>query len=239
LSYNKGAMVLHMLRFKLGTPVFLQGLKNYLADSDLAFGYASTSDLRLHLEAVSGQSLSEFFNDWVYGQGYPSYQFQVENLANNQVKITVSQTQSHPSVSFFEMPVPIKLVGSNNQQLDLILNHTTNNQVFIENVPFTVTSMLFDAEKDLITKNNFVSLDNAQVNPETIMKLYPNPASNILNLHVPTDVEVTRTVFYNTLGQTLSISNQTRWDVSGFASGIYFLKVFTKSGVNTFTFIKP
>ncbi|RYG07004.1 MAG: M1 family peptidase, partial [Chitinophagaceae bacterium] len=80
LSYNKGAMVVHMLRWKLGDTAFFQGLKNYLADANLAYGYAETNHLKLHLETVSGQSLTEFFNDWLYGQGYPSYQVQVENL---------------------------------------------------------------------------------------------------------------------------------------------------------------
>ncbi|MCK5638636.1 MAG: M1 family metallopeptidase, partial [Flavobacteriaceae bacterium] len=40
LSYRKGAMILHMLRYKLGDDQFFQALKNYLADPDLAFSYA-------------------------------------------------------------------------------------------------------------------------------------------------------------------------------------------------------
>ena len=52
LSYDKGAMVLEMLRFKMGDVAFFQALKNYLADTNLAFKYAATSDLKAHLEAV-------------------------------------------------------------------------------------------------------------------------------------------------------------------------------------------
>ena len=78
LSYNKGAMVLNMLRLKLGTTNFLQGLRNYLNDVDLAYDYAVTPDLIEHLEAVSGLDLTEFFNDWVYKQGYPIYSIQAE-----------------------------------------------------------------------------------------------------------------------------------------------------------------
>ena len=67
LSYSKGAMILHMLRYKLGDTDFFQAIKNYLADPDLAFSYAVTKDLQNHLETVSGEDLTEFFNDWFYG----------------------------------------------------------------------------------------------------------------------------------------------------------------------------
>jgi aminopeptidase N len=126
LSYNKGAMVLHMLRFKLGDSVFFQGLRNYLADSNLAYKYAVTTDLKSHLEAVYGSSLTEFFNDWVYNQGYPIYNITVQNTAPGQAKITVAQTTSHTSVPFFEMPVPIRLLGTSGQSQDVVVNNTVN-----------------------------------------------------------------------------------------------------------------
>ena len=44
LSYNKGAMVLHMLRKKIGDANFFQGLKNYLNNTNHAYAYAKTED---------------------------------------------------------------------------------------------------------------------------------------------------------------------------------------------------
>lgn len=238
LTYNKGAMVVNMLRFKLGDANFFQGLKNYLADTNLAYKYAQSSDLKYHLETVSGLSLTEFFDDWVYGQGYPSYQFQVENLDSNQVKITVNQTQSHSSVSFFEMPLPVRLLGSNGQQLNVILNNINNNQSFIENVSFAVTSVIFDFDKQIISKNNQVTLSNDKIDFENVMRLYPNPTSSMLNLQLPTDSSIEKVIFYNTLGQVISTSNQTSWDVSSFANGVYYLKVISSFEGKTFRFIK-
>lgn len=238
LSYNKGAMVVNMLRFKLGDVNFFQGVKNYLADTTLAYGYAQSADLKAHLEAVSGLSLTEFFNDWIYGQGHPSYQVQAQNLGNNQVKITLNQTQSHASVSFFEMPVPVRLLGNNGQQLNLVLNHTTNGQIFIENVPFVVSSVLLDPEKNLISKNNQVTLNNTDVKLDTPMRLYPNPASSLLHLYIPENTKINKVVFYNALGQVILTSNDSSWNVSNFAQGVYVLKVFAESDSKTFTFIK-
>jgi aminopeptidase N len=74
----------------------------------LAYGYAITQDLQYHLEAVHGINLTEFFNDWVYNQGYPSYNINGKQRCKSSL-ITVNQTQSNASVSFFEMPIPGKI----------------------------------------------------------------------------------------------------------------------------------
>jgi aminopeptidase N len=76
LSYNKGSMVTHMLRWVMGDTAFFQALQNYLNDSKLSYGYAITDDLVAHLEAEHGASLTEFFNDWLYNQGYQTYEVQ-------------------------------------------------------------------------------------------------------------------------------------------------------------------
>jgi hypothetical protein len=156
LSYNKGAMVLHMLRWKLGDTQFYQAINNYLEDATLAFGYAKTEDLQSHLEAVSGMDLTEFFNDWIYGQGYPSYQLAWSDQGSG-VRIELSQTTSHASVPFFEMPVPV-LVSGNGQEMMLTLDHNINGQIFEIELPFTVTSVSLDPDQWLISKNNTVVL---------------------------------------------------------------------------------
>jgi aminopeptidase N len=78
----------------MGDALFFQALKNYLADTNLAFKYAVTSDLQTHLEAVYGSSLQEFFNDWVYNQGYPTYAIAFQNNYNGTVAINVNQIRS-------------------------------------------------------------------------------------------------------------------------------------------------
>lgn len=50
LSYSKGAMVLHMLRKKLGDADFYQATQDYLDDPALAYGYAKTPNFRQKLE---------------------------------------------------------------------------------------------------------------------------------------------------------------------------------------------
>lgn len=149
-SYNKGAMLVQMLRWKLGDADFFTGLQNYLADPNLAYGYAHTSDLQAHLEAVSGLNLTEFFNDWFYGQGWPTYDIQWNNTGN-QVNIEVNQTQSHASVSFFEMPIPITFTDGTNEET-VILDNTFDGQLFSRTLGFVPTSADFDPERWILAK---------------------------------------------------------------------------------------
>jgi len=238
LSYNKGAMVVNMLRWKLGDANFFQGLKNFLADTNLAFDYAGTDDLKAHLETISGESLTEFFDDWVYKQGYPSYSIEAQNIGNGQVKFTVNQTQSHPSVSFFEMPLPVRVYGNAGQEMDLVLNNTSNNQQFIENVPFVVTNFDFDPKREIISQNNSTALSREGFPSLEGLVLFPNPSSEIVQLKVPQDLKVQEVIFYNTIGQTIKTSTETSWNIADFASGVYFVKVFTDFGMKQIKFVK-
>jgi aminopeptidase N len=239
LTYNKGAMVLHMLRFKLGDAVFFQGLRNYLADSNLAFKYAVTANLKSHLEAVYGSSLTEFFNDWVYNQGYPIYNITVQNTSPGQARITVSQTTSHSSVPFFEMPVPVRLLGANGQSQDVVVNNTINGEQFNISVPFTVIGTQFDPTKNIISRMSMATLENENFNIDTAIQIFPNPSATTISVSIPENIEIENAVIYSVLGQKImETKSQKSWDISSFSSGIHFLTIQTNKGTKQFKFVK-
>jgi aminopeptidase N len=238
LTYNKGAMVLNMLRFKMGDALFFQGVKNYLKDINLAYKYAKTPDLQAHFEGVYGSSLNEFFNDWVYNQGYPIYTISAQNLEGGQAKFTVNQTQSDPSVSFFEMPVPVRVFGTGGQQLDLVLNNTLNGEIFIKNVPFSITSITFDPNKNIVSRNNTATLGKEKFELERI-KLYPNPTNDTISLDLPNDVTIKKVIFYNERGQKIrETKSEVSWNVTSLPSGVYFMNIITDSGTKKIKFVK-
>jgi aminopeptidase N len=239
LSYYKGSMVLEMLRWKLGEAVFFQGIKNYLADPALAYKYASTAQLQAHLEAASGTSLTEFFNDWIYNQGYPTYMISAQNSTPGQMQITINQTQSNASVSYFEMPVPIRVYGTGGEQMDLTLDNTFNGQVFTVNIPFEVNNIAFDPDIHMISKDNSAVLGNQNFSLIQNVKLYPNPAANMVNVSLPQNVALKSAVFHNILGQVvMKTDSQTSWDVSKLASGVHFVTLVTDAGTTQLKFIK-
>ena len=239
LSYNKGAMVLHMLRKKLGDTAFFQALQDYLGTSAHAYDYAKTADFIAIVEQSSGEDLTEFFNDWLYNEGYPSYTVTWNQPSSNQVSITLSQTQSNASVSFFEAPVPLRLIGTLGEELDIVLDNTSNQQSFLEPVGFTVQSILFDPESDLISRDNSVLLSTDEFELDTDVLVYPNPTSEVLHIIKPDVLTISEIAIYNTLGQLI---DQLPWhpsmDTSSWSSGLFFVQFQTNNGVITKSVLK-
>lgn len=182
LVYKKGALILHMLRWELGEAAFWSGIRNYLADSQLAYGFASTHQLKHHLELASGKNLDYFFSQWYSGQGYPTYQIEMTTNGFNQ-EIKLNQTSSHVSVPFFKMKVPIRFLG-NGFDTTLVFQHDSSGQVFSFSLPFSPTSIQFDPEKWIVAKNTvqLISENSPVIPAQQRFWTSPNPFKNLLQI---------------------------------------------------------
>lgn len=230
LSYNKGAMVAHMLRWQLGDEDFFEGLRNFLNDEDLAFNYAVTDDLQNHLEAVSGQNLDIFFDQWIYKQGFPSYTLSSQVLSPTMIQVQISQTQSHNSVSFFKMPVSVRFLSQNGTAFDVVLNHEFNNQVFQVEVPFLVNQVIFDPEKNIISKNNNTFLTKESLETNHQIHVYPNPTTNFLEIKLPGHIDLFYVKMVNSLGQQVMQTSNQNLDLTQLSDGLYYLDIQTSEG---------
>jgi len=181
LSYYKGAYVLHMLRWLVGDENFYQSCRNYLNDNKLRYNYAKTEDLQYHFEKQCNMDLDWFFQQWIYGEGHPSYFIDAQITSTNKVLLFVKQTQSHPSVEFFKMPLPIKF-SNNEQDTTLIFNNTTNNQDTVFQLSFTPTEIIFDPNLWILSRNNNIVLNLPQNEAKTDIMVYPNPVKDKLNI---------------------------------------------------------
>ena len=111
-SYEKGALVLNMLRFLIGDDAFRGGIKHYL--ERYAFRSVDTEDLRQTLEGVSGQQLGWFFDQWVYRPGHPvleiSYRWEERR---KKVVLHVEQKQERVhDTPIFRAPVLIGITSA-------------------------------------------------------------------------------------------------------------------------------
>jgi len=92
--YSKGAIVLHMLRQRLGDDAFFAGVRKYI-DDNKAVGLVETADFRRALEATSGQSLERFFEQWVNRPGMATLDVEYTHDAEaNTLTIAVEQAQT-------------------------------------------------------------------------------------------------------------------------------------------------
>ena len=69
VSYNKGGVILHMLRNYVGNEAFFLGLKTYLLENK--YKAAEVHQLRLVFERITGKDLNWFFNQWYFNAGHP------------------------------------------------------------------------------------------------------------------------------------------------------------------------
>ena len=182
------------------------------------------------MEAASGENLTEFFNDWIYNEGYPSYTVSWNQISPTQISVTLNQTQSHASVSFFEAPVPIRILGSGGETIDTVLNNTTNGETFNIPVTFSVSSVLFDPDAHLISKNNTIlGIDN--INFETQFVVYPNPTLTDFEIKKPSNIIIKNIKLFNSLGKlVLETTSTKKVSIKNLSAGIYFVEIDTNKG---------
>ena len=237
LTYQKGAASLHMLRWLTGDSAFFQGVRNYLNDSSLAYGFAKTVDLQRHLEKSSGIQLDEFFKDWVYGKGFPTYTL-LWSQTNNQLEIEIQQNQSDPSVYFFNMPIPIQLKGAN-IDTSIILNPRFSGDQFNININEAIDSILFDPKKWILAKSDVISGLKKETNHEAKVILYPNPTKYQLNIELNYDVKIKTIQLMSINGNVISEQNyQSIIDVSHLNSGKYFINLISKEANYIYPFVR-
>jgi aminopeptidase N len=140
-SYNKGGLVLHMLRRQLGERVFRAGIRRYLEQH--AYQAVEIYDLRRAMEQVSGMDLHWFFNQWFLQPGHPELSWEWRYDGPNQtLELTVAQVQD-PSrnAPLYRLPTQIAVLGPRDrvQRFDLLIDEPVQTfQWFLEEAPVLV-----------------------------------------------------------------------------------------------------
>ena len=200
LSYRKGSYLLHMLRWELGDDAFFTGIKNYLNDPSLAYGFATTDDLKSHLEQACGHSLNSFFNKWFYGEGWPSYHIEWSQSSDQVFQIRINQSTSDSSVKFFPLHVPIEVKG-NGIDTVLVFDNTYSAQSFSVHLNSKVDTVLFDPNLELLSGNNsVVRLPSVETGSQIFE--WPNPTNGFVYITFdPQQVAMVNAKLYDASGR--------------------------------------
>lgn len=221
LTYNKGAMVLHMLRWKLGDQNFFKGLRNYINDPDLAYSFANTEDFRLHMEKASGMDLQAFFDDWIYKEGYPIYKIRWQRDARNTVTLHVEQETTSETVPFFQMNLPFK-IHTEKGDTTVIIPHTFSGEEFILHLSSQAKEIEFDPEHWLLAKSVITN--------EAEFLVYPVPADEMLHIWRPCRTRDANIKLFSSTGKEIfnfihTCAEDLTLDVSSLKPGIYILDI--------------
>ncbi|HMN40006.1 MAG TPA: M1 family aminopeptidase [Phycisphaerales bacterium] len=103
--YSKGALVLHMLRARLGDEVFFRGLRDFVQRH--RFTAVETYQFRQAMERVSGESLQRFFDQWCYRPGVPRVSVS-HAYENGTLRVSFEQLQTIDGYNpAFDLRVPV------------------------------------------------------------------------------------------------------------------------------------
>ncbi len=151
-SYNKGGAVLHMLRNYLGDEAFWAGLNRYLTTN--AHTAVEVHDLRLAFEAVSGEDLNWFFNQWYLAEGHPELDISYDYSAETQTaSVTVEQSQDGEGVpAIFQLPATIDIYLGPDQKMSERVMVNQRIQTFTFEVPSAPKLINFDADKVILAE---------------------------------------------------------------------------------------
>ena len=121
LVYNKGAMVLHMLRGLIGDDTFFAGLRRFY--HQWRFQKAGTDALQLAFEIEAGRSLGRFFERWIHEAALPELRFsyQVGNAAQGEeVVLRFEQLTER----IFDLPVTVNLAYDSGEEEAVVVQVT-------------------------------------------------------------------------------------------------------------------
>ncbi len=185
--YYKGSAVLAMLRYELGDEIFFKSIKNYLGK--FANSNATTADLIEVINETSGRDLSEFFAQWVFGRGYPSFKINTfwhpypDNDNMGYVDIIVKQVQNAGWGIYTNVPLEVNFSHSSTERTIKILNIKSIEESFHLDSVAKFTNFAYNSgyELKILAKVNTLPLSIDEQN-NMGFEIYPNPVEDYLSI---------------------------------------------------------
>ena len=235
LMYAKGASVLHMLRHVLGDSVFFRAMHAYANDPKLKYSTATTNDFQLVCETVSNKDLDYFFQEWIYGENTPTYQyFWSWNDAGDSsaLSVTIKQPSDRTNPAFFTMPLDLRIKSAVLDTTVTVFNNAVE-QTFTIPLRTKPLSVLLDPDNWVIKK--VISGKDPRPTDYILEQNYPNPfnASTKITYLIPKRENVTLTIF-DVLGREVAtlvderqdVGNyEYQWSAQNISSGVYFYRL--------------
>jgi aminopeptidase N len=150
--YEKGGLVLHMLRTLLGDEAYFAALGHYVRKH--REGSVETRDLARAVSESSGRSLDWFFDQWIHKTGYPELGVELSHDPGKKLlKVTVKQTQKTKGndTPLFRLPTTVR-VRVRGQDRDLPLEIVEAQEVFVFAVEAPPTQIIFDPGRNLLAE---------------------------------------------------------------------------------------
>ncbi|MCE1163905.1 MAG: T9SS type A sorting domain-containing protein [Bacteroidetes bacterium] len=243
ITYDKGACVLHMLRYTIGDSLFFAGLKAYATDTvNFKFKNAVTDDFTAKMSSVAGQDLTWFIEEWVKQPNHPAYQntYGISNLGGGSWRVNFKASQTLSNTTFHKMPIVIKVSFTSGSDSLIRVMNDVNNQTFLFTFNRQPTAVVFDPNNDIVIKTATLTvgvnnLENEVPKDFSLEQNFPNPFNpeTSIKFGIPKNAFVTLKIFDATGREIAALLNEQRsagvytveWKASSYPSGVYFYTI--------------
>lgn len=237
LTYAKSASILHMLRHVLGDTIFFRSIYSYANDPFLKYSTATTNDFKLICEKVSNKDLDYFFQEWIYGENVPSYQYSWNWKSagdSSELIINLQQPAGRSNPEYFTMPVDFRIVTIDKDTIVTVFNNALE-QTFRISLNSKPVSVQLDPEGWVLKK--VISGSDPYPSQYYLEQNFPNPfnSATTIRYSLPKREQVSLTI-YDILGREVETivnarqlpgSYEYHWAPQSIASGVYFYRLIS------------
>lgn len=151
IVYEKGAMVLHMLRRTIGDGHFMSVLSRFSREN--AGKLVSTGDFETEVEVVTGREMDWFFDQWIRDTGYPIYRvYHTGSEAAGKVFTVRGQLLQEQDGRVFRVIVPMAFELENGDRITREIWNTKRRQTFEYALPDKVKRVLIAPDHSVYFK---------------------------------------------------------------------------------------
>lgn len=238
LTYSKGEAIIHSLRFEVNNDsLFFAALRLYQQQN--AYGTATAETLKLVFENVTGLNLTDFFNQWYYGVGYPEFDI-AWNQVGGQTFLSVTENPTAPNITpFFNTSLELKLPSVQGDTTVRVFISQPN-QVFVFNWDNPISTVVVDPNQWILNTVGAILHNTALTDIPAVedaqLNIYPVPTQNVVAINAAKPITAVRlfdmagremTGFdYSNAGTTSTV------DLTAYAAGTYVLNIYVANASN-------
>jgi aminopeptidase N len=238
LSYKKGAAIIHMIRGELqNDSLFFSILKDYL--NRYKNSVATTGDFESVLEERTGRDFTTFFNQWIYGEGYPSITLNWRHEQDT-LYFYAFLTSSTPVTPVFDLLTGYRITTYRGDTV-IYRRHLSNYDEWKMYLPGFIENIIVDPEKWLLLAINGVN-DISKDFADQKLFLSPNPAADKIRIMYPAAHKEIKIFVVDSAGTIVftGLTDQFPYtlDLAGYKSGSYVVFLEDEQRIYSGKFIR-
>ncbi len=148
--YDKGADVAQTLRGYLGDSLFFSTLKQYFID--YAFQDISTKEFQDYFSEKTKIDLTDFFNFWVFGEGFPHFSYETFSITKSGKKYKIDfkiNQQLIAARNYLKTPLEIGFLDKNWQINKITIPFTGKSEIKSGKLDYEPLMLLIDPDEKM------------------------------------------------------------------------------------------